>query len=555
MRTALAQALEACLKRRAHDPVVTICAPRPGQPHERLTGAMLDDDARNRADALSAAFDPSAGPIAIVMPSGADFVVTMLGALYGGFTIAPLAPPRPGTQADRFNRIVEDCRPAAILCTDGLVPRIETARAGVAKDEAPPIVSLGSLGSAERSRRSRNPGSDRPAILQYTSGSTRAPRGVMLDSPTVLANAALANRTWGMDEHGTMLSWLPHFHDMGLLGGILYPLLSGGVTALMDPLHMTQRPERWLHLIGELGATFSGGPAFAFAHCLHAVRDDQCEGLDLSSWRKAFCGAEPVPTGLMDAFRARFAPLGLDPAALFASYGLAEYTLMVAGGSHPPLEAPPPTGCETIEPCQVADAMRDNLRIVDPETLTPVADGEPGEIWLRGGSVASGYLGRAAETQAVFQASMHTADPALAGPWLRTGDLATLLDGYLYVTGRLKDLIFVNGRKVPASDIEWLAAQKDPALNPMAAAALMPDELANGKAVLLIERRRRGLQIDDEDAARRRIGQAVAGAWAIELTDIRFLAPNTLPRTTSGKVQRQLAARAYRDHGFAAGTT
>ena len=551
MSTALARSIQERLRERSDDVLVTICAARAGKRHETLTGAALDGAARARADALAAAFDPAAGPIAIVMPSGAEFVTTMLGALYGGFTIAPLAPPRPGPQYNRFNTILRDCQPAAILCSDAMASRLHTARVAAAAPSAAPIVPLGALGDIKPALRSSAGGRDRPVILQYTSGSTRAPRGVMLDSETVLANAALANKTWGMDEHGTMLTWLPHFHDMGLLGGILYPLLSGGTTALMDPLHMMQRPERWLHLIGELGASFSGGPAFAFAHCLRQVLDDQCEGLDLSGWQKAFCGAEPVPAGLMDAFRARFAPYGLNPTALFASYGLAEFTLMVAGGTHPPVALGPP-GCGSIEPCQVAEAMRGNLRIVDPETRRPVADGHPGEVWLRGPSVASGYLGREEETEAVFHATVDTSDPAFDGLWLRTGDLATLDRGYLYVTGRLKDLVFVNGQKVPASDIEWLAAQQDPALNPFAAAALMPDEFANGKAVLLIEQRRRGLHIDDEEGARRRIKHMVAGAWSIDLIDIRFLPPNALPRTTSGKVQRQLAASGYRSHGYTA---
>lgn len=550
MTTALARALQESFNRRPDDALVTICGSRPGLEHTRLTGADLDQAARARADELSTAFDPATGPIAIVMPCGVEFVTTMLGALYAGFTFAPLAPPRPGTQTSRFNVIVQDCRPVAILCSDALAPRLEMALE-VAAEPLAPVVPLGSLPALKSTSRNHfGAADDRPVILQYTSGSTRAPRGVMLSSDAVLANSALANRTWGLDEQGMMLSWLPHFHDMGL-HCILYPLLSGGVTALMDPLHMIQRPERWLHLIGELGATFSGGPAFAFAHCLQNIRDDQCEGLDLSGWRKAFCGAEPVPAALMNAFRKRFAPFGLDPEAVFASYGLAEYTLMVAGGSHPPI-GDPPFGCETVEPCQVAEAMRNDLRIVHPDTLQPMADGESGEVWLRGASVATGYLGHAAESHAVFAATMDTTNPALHGPWLRTGDLATLHNDYLYVTGRLKDLIFVNGRKVPASDVEWLSAQQGPELNPMAAAALMPDELANGKAILLIERRRRGIRIEDETGTRRRIEQAVAGAWSIELTDIRFLAPNTLPRTTSGKIQRQLAGHGYREHGFVA---
>jgi len=368
-----------------------------------------------------------------------------------------------------------------------------------------------------------------------------------------LANANLANRTWGMDDEGTMLSWLPHFHDMGLMGGILYPLLAGGATALMDPLHMIQRPQRWLQLIGELRATFSGGPAFAFAHCLDSITDDQCATLDLSSWRAAFCGAEPVPAALMEAFRTRFAPHGLDPSALFASYGLAEHTLMVAGGTHAvPRNPRPPPGCEAVEPCSLAEEMRDKLRVVDPHTRRVLGEGVAGEIWLRGDSVAQGYLGDPQDTDLVFKARLDddTDADATADEWLRTGDLAILDGGYLYIIGRLKDLLFANGQKVAASDVEWLAASQHAALNPMAAAALMPDDLKSGEGVLLIELRRRSKALEDEHAVRRLIARAVAGAWSIALTDVHFLPPNTLPRTTSGKVQRGLALQAYRQGAF-----
>lgn len=544
MSSALAEAIFDRLDRRADDAIVTICAGRHGQADQPLTGAWLGQAAAARGASLSRRFDPAQGPLALAMPCGAEFIVTLLGALHAGFTVAPVAPPRPGPQTDRFNAIVADCRPAAILCTGGLAARLETARQRAGEDPRAPVVAVEALESA-RPGRSRAPATDRPAVLQYTSGSTRAPRGVALHSDNILANALLANTTWGMDARGVMLNWLPHFHDMGLMGGILYPILSGGVTCLLDPLHMIQRPERWLRLISEKRATISGGPAFAFAHCLNNVRDEQCDGLDLSSWQKAFCGAEPVPAVLMAAFRERFARYGFAPGALFASYGLAEYTLMVAGGNADSAGASPsasPEGCEEVEPCRISEEMQDQLRIVDPNKRCAVADGVPGEIWLRGRSVARGYLGDAAETEATFAAVMKD-EP---GPWLRTGDIAVRDAARLYVTGRLKDLLFANGRKIAAPEVEWLAAEQEPQLNAMAAAAVMLDGMTTGKAALLIELRRRGAKID-ADAARKRIRQAVMGAWSIDLTDIRFFRTGSLPRTSSGKIQRRLAAKAFRD--------
>lgn len=534
------------LLERSDRPVVTVCGGRRGQPDHVLTGIQLDDAARTRATALLAVRKPKDGPLALVMPCGIEFVVTLFGALYAGFTVAAVAVPRPGVQTLRFNQIITDCEPAAILCSNGLADRIETAlvSGGVTACSVMDVEMLDPAG-APLEQLARN-GEARPAILQYTSGSTRAPKAVALSGADIVANARLANGTWGLDHDGIVLNWLPHFHDLGLMGGIFYPILAGGRTILLDPLQMIQRPERWLRLISEHRATFSGGPAFAFSHCLQNVTEEQCEGLDLSSWRSAFCGAEPVPASLLDAFRDRFAPWGLNPNAVFGCYGLAEFTLMVAGGNPYLLDdrPEPPPGCGDIEPCRVSPEMQENLCLVDPETLQIAAPGKPGEIWVRGASVAQGYRNEPMETAATFNVAL--ADDGSEGEWLRTGDLGVRREHWLYVTGRLKDLLFANGRKIPATDVEWLAGEQDQALNPMAAAALMPDEFATGKAVLLIELKRRE-RVSDAAATGGLIRRAVAGAWGIELTDVRILPSGALPRTSSGKVQRRLLAKAWRE--------
>lgn len=545
----LADQIRDRLLQRGGRAVVTICGGRSGQPDQVLSGDQLHLAARERGAALRLACKPEDGPLALVMPCGAEFVVSLLGALYAGFTIAALSPPRPGVQTLRFNEIIRDCAPAAILCSDGLAPRIHAALASGASADVR-VIDVETLSAADTEAA---PGDavdsgreSRPVILQYTSGSTRTPKAVALSGSNIIANAELANGTWGLEEAGVVLSWLPHFHDLGLMGGIFYPILSGGRTVLLDPLQMIQRPERWLRLIGEHGATFSGGPAFAFSHCLQNISDAQCEGLNLSSWRSAFCGAEPVPAPLLEAFRQRFAPYGLNPNAVFGCYGLAEYTLMVAGGNPMLLNdrPEPPPGCGDIEPCRIAPEMEDTLRLVDPDTRRIAAPGEAGEVWVRGASVAQGYRNEPEETAAAFGAVI--ADEEVEGGWLRTGDLAVRQGHWLYVTGRLKDLLFANGRKIPATDVEWLAGEQDQALNPMAAAALMPDDLATGKAVLLIELKRRE-RVADESATRALIQRAVSGAWGIELTDIRLLPSGALPRTSSGKVQRRLLAKAWRE--------
>ncbi len=490
------------------------------------------------SDDLSSRHGGGSGPLALVMPCGLEFVITLFGAIYAGITVTALAPPRPGFAASRFARIIRDCAPSAILCPDDWRPRLDAALADAGGGRAAGTTEA--PGSA--AQRESSPDAVQSAILQYTSGSTRSPRAVMLSAANIVANAELANTTWGMNEDGVFLSWLPHFHDMGLMGGILYPVLAGGRTMLLDPLHMIQRPERWLRLISEHGATMSGGPAFAYSHCLEHVTEAQCRGLDLSTWSSAFCGAEPVPRALMDAFRTRFQPYGLDPHAVFGSYGLAEHTLMVAGGNPTRGDRPaPPEGCGEIEPCRIAPEMDAMLRLVDPATRRCVASGEAGEIWLRGPSVALGYRSEPDETAETFGASLEDE----AGSWLRTGDIAVRDGAWLYVTGRLKDLLFAHGRKIPATDVEWLAGEQDDALNPMAAAALAPDEMATGQAVLLIELKRRARVADDSETGER-IRRAVAGAWGIELTHVRILPSGALPRTSSGKVRRREVAEAWR---------
>lgn len=542
----LADRLRERLLDRADLPAVTICGGRAGKPDLTLSGRQLHEAALGRRAQIERLVQPEDGPLALVMPCGADFVVTLFAAIYGGFTATAVAPPRPGVQTLRFNEIVRDCAPAAILCSDGLTSRIQVALS----DNGPAIPLILDVtgwagdGAGTDLDAPRSLGRDRPAILQYTSGSTRAPRAVALSGLDILANAHFTNASWAMDEDAVVVSWLPHFHDLGLMS-VFYPLLAGGRTVLLDPLHMIQRPERWLRLISDYGATVSGGPAFAFAHCLENIPEAQLVGLDLSSWRSAFCGAEPVPSGLLAAFRDRYAPYGLDPDAVFGTYGLAEFTLMVAGGSPPTGGDRPvtPDGCGDIEPCRIAADMRDNLRLVDPDTRRVMAAEEAGEIWVRGASVAQGYRNAPAETAAVFDAVL--ADDGSRG-WLRTGDLAVRQGDWLYVTGRLKDLLFANGRKIPATDVEWLAGEQDEALNPMAAAALMADELVTGKAVLLIELKRRA-RLGDEVAARDLIRRTAATAWGIELTEIRFLASGSLPRTSSGKIRRRVVANAWRE--------
>ncbi len=482
----------------------------------------------------------------VALPPGELFLTVLLAGMIYGHTLVPVAMPRQGSHSDRWLHVVGDCDATAVLCTSGHADLllVHTTRVG---GDAPvcPVLALdtwsdtpATAGPPRPSRRNAS----QPAIIQYTSGSTRAPKGVCITDDQILANCARIADSWGFGASDTVVNWLPHYHDMGLFGGILFPLLQGAPSVQMSPLDMIRKPSLWLRAVSDHRASFSGGPAFGFAECLKRISEAECAGLDLSNWRSAFCGAEPVSAGLLTAFRTRFAPFGLRPQAVFACYGLAEFTLLAAGAPET-LLASSSQDFSATAPCTLTDSMRKDLRIVDPEACVELPEGQQGEIWLRGGSKGIGYINLPDETEATFNGVLAPADDA---GWLRTGDLGVVSGVGLYVTGRLKDVLIANGQKVAAAEFEWLAAQQHPSLNPFAAAAFMPAPNAVAEAVLLIELKSGEAVPADPEGLRKEIARAVLGEWGIALTDLRIVPRGDLARTSSGKIRRQHVAESYR---------
>lgn len=491
--------------------------------------------------------------LVLVLPPGEAFLVALLAGLLGGYTIIPVSPPRQGARAGWLGHIVCDSGASGVLCvagmTEAVLRQLHTADSGFAC----PVAVLDEVSHSVAPLAVPSSGPDggkgpNPAVIMYTSGSTHLPKGVRIFGEQILANSGLVARSWDMNPETRFVNWLPHFHDMGLMGGILYPLLTGAYSIQLNPLDIVRRPAFWLRAISDHRASFSGGPAFAFADCLRRITPEECEGLDLSSWARAFCGAEPIPAGLLPAFRERFEPYGLRPDAVFGCYGMAEFTLFAAGMPEAVEALPPaPPYCAAVHPCRLADDAGVDIRIVDPERLTVLGDGEQGEIWLRGPSMGQGYVNLPEETDATFNAVLADTGEAT---WLRTGDLGVLCDARLYVTGRLKDTLIVNGRKIAAPEIEWLAAELDDALNPLAAAAFLPNQADGDAAVLLIELKPGRPAPEDPEAVCMAIKRAVMGEWGIRLDDLRILPRGTLERTSSGKVRRNAVADAYRAGGF-----
>ncbi|HSK81412.1 MAG TPA: fatty acyl-AMP ligase, partial [Thermoanaerobaculia bacterium] len=423
-----------------------------GVAEERLTYAELD--ARARAIGASLQEAGAGGErVALLFPPGADFVASFFGCLYAGAVAVPALPPRPRGADPRLQAICRDARPRVALTTAEKLPALERAAAEIPELKAALRMAPATEGAADWRRADLGP--EALAFLQYTSGSTSSPKGVMVSHGNLVHNEELIRRTFEQSSGSVVLGWLPLYHDMGLIGTVLQPLYTGAVSYLMTPGAFLQRPARWLEAISRYRATTSGGPNFAYELCVRKVGEAERESLDLSSWQVAFNGAEPVRAGTLRRFAEAFAPCGFRATAFRPCYGLAEATLLVSGGrpeGEPRVRA---LDAEALERHDVVEgdaarsrelvgcgAAMQEVLAVDPESGDPCPPGGVGEIWVAGPSVARGYWERPEETATTFGARL--ADGT--GPFLRTGDLGFVSGGELFLTGRLKDLIILRGR-------------------------------------------------------------------------------------------------------------
>ncbi|HEV7786338.1 MAG TPA: AMP-binding protein, partial [Thermoanaerobaculia bacterium] len=389
-------------------------------------------------------------------------------------------------------------------------------------------------------------------------GSTGSPKGVMVRHGNLMHNEEMIRRAFGQDERSVIVGWLPLHHDMGLIGNVLQPLYAGARCILLSPVAFLQRPVRWLRAISRYRATGSGGPNFAYELCVRKVGPEQRADLDLSSWSVAFNGAEPVRAGTLERFAEAFAPCGFRREAFYPCYGLAEATLFVAGGTmgrRPRVARVEPAALERNEVVAVAPEVPDarwlvssgrpwmgqKIVVADPETGAACPPGWVGEIWVAGPSVALGYWRNPEATARDFHASL--AGREGDGPFLRTGDLGFLADGELYVTGRLKDLIILRGRNHYPQDLERTAEGSHPDLRPGSSAAFAVEIGGEERLVIAleVERRRRDGFEEMAEAVRR----AVAAEHEVMVWEVVLLRAGSLPKTSSGKVQRSLCRRQY----------
>ncbi len=513
-----------------------------------------------RARAVAAALDGcgAAGTRALLLyPPGLDFVTAFLGCLYAGVVAVPAAAPAPGRAQPRLSAIARDAGAGLVLAPAAVARQRESLAAFVPELAGLPWIATDGLeAAAAPAWRKALPGPETLAFLQYTSGSTSSPKGVMVTHGNLVHNQEVIRRVCAHREGAVVVSWLPVFHDMGLIAGVLQPLFTGGLCVSMSPVAFLQRPSRWLAAISRYRGETSGGPNFAYELCLRKVDEEAKAGLDLTCWRTAFDGSEPVRAETLERFARAFASCGFDRSALYPCYGLAESTLFVTGGrpgAGPVVETVSPTELRRNrvappagEPGQEVVScghpwLGQEVAIVDPDTLKPAAPGRVGEIWVAGPSVARGYWNRPAETARDFGARL--AGEPERGPFLRTGDLGFAAGEDLFVTGRLKDLLILRGRNHYPQDVELSAERSHPALRPGAGAAFTVLVGAEERLVVVqeIERRREAEAEAAADALRR----AVALEHDLNPYDVLVVRAGTVPKTTSGKVQRRACRDLY----------
>ena len=546
------------------------------------------------------------GEVALLLyQPGLEYITTFFGCLYAGVIAIPAYPPRPNRSLDRIQTIIRDSKAKIALTTKSIISSLEPRAS-----ETPELDNLGWLATDQipdyfaDQWLEPNINEDTLAFLQYTSGSTAKPKGVMITHQNLLHNSGLIHQCFGHSAESKGVIWLPPYHDMGLIGGILQPLYGAFPVILMSPLMFLQSPVRWLKAISRYQGTTSGGPNFAYDLCVRKIKPEQIQTLDLSSWEVAFNGAEPISAEVLERFTNTFSVCGFRREAFYPCYGMAEATLIISGGNKfsPPVETKvaaraleknqivlvyPKEGTKTLVGCGQT-LPEQQIKIVHPEKLTLCTEGEVGEIWVSGPSIAGGYWQKPEATKQIFAA--YLAEAPEKEPFMRTGDLGFLEAGELFVTGRLKDVIIINGRNHYPQDIEWTVEQSHPLIRPGCIASFSVEVGGEERLVVVAEVERKFRQLlersqkskiksqkyestdesvgsvvvdffsqrngksenknsDNSQDLIKSIQRSVSINHDLQIYQILLLKPGAIPKTSSGKVQRYACRE-----GFLAGT-
>ncbi|MFV3405990.1 non-ribosomal peptide synthetase [Pseudomonas sp. NY15463] len=527
-------------------------------PGEQAVLSYRDLDLRART--IAAALQACAGfgeRAVLLFPSGPDYVAAFFGCLYAGVIAVPAYPPESARQhhQQRLLSIIDDAEPRLLLTVEALRETLQGLDA-LAGDDAPALLAVDRLepALAEQWQAPTLTGDD-IAFLQYTSGSTALPKGVQVSHGNLVANEQLIRHGFGIDLNpdDVIVSWLPLYHDMGLIGGLLQPIFSGVPCVLMSPGYFLARPQRWLQAISDYRGTISGGPDFAYRLCSERVSEAAMAGLDLSHWRVAYSGSEPIRQDSLDTFADKFAACGFDAGSFFASYGLAEATLFVSGSRRgqgiAALELDAAAfAANRAEPGQGSVLMSCGypqpdhpVRIVEPQQLVVLGDNQVGEIWSAGPSVARGYWRNP-------EASARTFVQMDGQTWLRTGDLGFMRDGEVFVTGRLKDMLIVRGQNLYPQDLEKTLEREVDLLRKGRVAVFAVDDQGEEGIGIAVEISRNVQKAHAPNALIDTLRRVIADACRQAPAVVLLLNPGALPKTSSGKLQRS-ACRLRMDDG------
>lgn len=515
----------------------------------KLTFGELGERALAIGGALRAAGLAGQRVLLFFLP-GLDFVSAFMGCLAAGAVPIAVPPPMPTERTQRIQAIVEDAQAGAIVTMSPLLPMLQ---AWVTQSERLAQLALIAADVAAGSGEAL-PSPDREdlAFLQYTSGSTSLPRGVMVSHANLMANLACIQEPIELGSDSVSVTWLPCFHDMGLINGVIEPIYVGCLSVMMSPLAFIRKPRRWLDAITTYRATHSGAPNFAYDLCVRKIPAKDRQGIDLASWRQAYLSAEPIRRDTMERFLDAYAANGFQNKAFYPCYGLAEATLAVTGGR---LEDEPftvaidnaaaeqgkivevPSG--TPGAMEVVGCGRQGLDteviVVDVQARRRAPAGAVGEVWVKGPGVARGYFNRPEESQEAFGARLQDG----AGPFLRTGDLAFQKGDELFVVGRLKDVIIIRGRNHHPHDIEWTVGQIHPAVRAGCAAAFVVRRGDEEKLVVAQELNKE-FPRDQAGETIGRMREVVSEQHGLMLHEGVLVGPGGIPRTSSGKIQRNL---------------
>lgn len=514
-----------------------------------LTYQQLDQQARAIASRLQS-LGLSGERALLLYPPGLDFITGFFGCLYAGVIAIPAYPPRRNHHMSRLESIITDAQATVILSTAYIY---EQWFANFSQKTVLHWLTSDNI-SSDFAENWHEPTltSDTLAFLQYTSGSTGKPKGVMVSHDNILCNSTDLDLGWEHTSDSVIVTWLPTFHDMGLIYGVIQPVYKGIPCYMMAPMSFLQRPIHWLKAISRYQATHSGAPNFAYELCVNKITSEQIATLNLSSWRMALNGAEPVRADVLKRFAQTFKPSGFELAAFCPGYGLAEATLKVSAVRQKDLPTFYEVEAELLEQNRVVEATnQENVRtlvgcgyseidtkiaIVNPQSMTICASDEVGEIWVSGSTVPQGYWRRDEETKQVFQAYISDTGE---GPFLRTGDLGFLRAGELFVTGRIKDLVIIRGRNYYPQDIEQTAQQSHSSLKLDSNAAFTIEINNQEQLVIACEVERTELRKLNVNEVVQAICKAVSEQHELQVYAVALLKPGQIPKTSSGKIQRQ----------------